>query len=79
MEPISSGGGVVVANGSVPASSPVTLDSGVYFWQALYFGDGLNDPSQSIPGLAIEIVLPPPCPQGFWWSRLCMANLGNVG
>jgi hypothetical protein len=75
LEPISSGGGVEVANGFVPGSNLVTLDSGVYFWQALYFGDALNGPSQSSPGLAIEIVLPPPCPLGFWWTNLCLANL----
>ncbi len=75
-EPVADGGQVTVAAGSVPASKPVTLGAGVYFWQALYSGDSLNAPSPSTDGVATEIVLPPPsCPIGFgWFSVRCFAN-----
>ena len=52
---LATGGTVDVTDGFVPASSPVPLDSGIYFWQATYSGDALNGPSQS--GLRSEEVI----------------------
>jgi len=69
-------GTVTVTNGSVPPSNPVTLGAGVYFWQALYSGDALDDASVSTMGADSAIVLAPPrCPLGAgWWSVLCFAG-----
>jgi hypothetical protein len=55
-DPIGFAGLVTVSSGSVPASEPVSLPQGVYLWQALYSGDGLNAPSSSTDGLATELV-----------------------
>jgi hypothetical protein len=79
-EPIADGGQVTVSSGSVPASNAVTFGSGVYFWQALYSGDSLNDPSAPTDGVATEIMLPPPpCPMGLSWMtiRCLMGQEGN--
>ena len=64
-----SGGTVNVTNGTVPASSAVTLSTaGTYYWKASYSGDSANGPSTSMCGTAGEIetvtpvTTPPPPP-----------------
>jgi hypothetical protein len=59
-QPIGFAGLVSVVSGSVPASLPVSLPTGIYLWQALYSGDAFNPPSTSTEGLATEIVGSPP-------------------
>jgi hypothetical protein len=57
MTSVASGGKVNVTDGSVPASSSVSLPtSGTYYWQAAYSGDSLNDPSTSTCGSEVETV-----------------------
>jgi hypothetical protein len=53
-----------VVNGVVSDSADVTLDPGVYFWQATYSGDARNQPSESELGSEMEIVLPIKHPHG---------------
>ncbi len=75
--PVASGGTVTVTGGSVPASQPVTLGAGTYFWQAQYSGDASNAASQSALGSEQEIVAGPvpTCPFGFiFQSVLCLAS-----
>jgi hypothetical protein len=48
---------VSVTGGSVPASSPVVLPQGTYFWQASYSGDALNDPQLSTCDAETSVVL----------------------
>ena len=66
---MASGGTVTVTDGVVPPSDAVTLDPGVYAWNASYSGDTLNAPSKSVRESGIEIVLPPEsnCPTGAGW------------
>ncbi len=74
--PAASGGTVAVTGGSVPASNPVTLGAGTYFWQAQYSGDAANAASQTALGSEQELVLSPvpTCPIGFiFQSVLCLA------
>ena len=47
---------VAVTDGGVPASSPVTLAAGTYYWQASYSGDSTNAPSTSTCGSEVETV-----------------------
>jgi hypothetical protein len=49
-----------VKEGTVGASSAVTLSSGTYYWQAEYWGDGVNGESTSKCGSEIEVIAPPP-------------------
>jgi hypothetical protein len=49
-------GGATVTSGLVPESSEVTLPTGTYYWQAVYFGDALNKASTSTCGVEIEKV-----------------------
>ncbi|HTZ09228.1 MAG TPA: hypothetical protein VMB72_09150 [Acidimicrobiales bacterium] len=78
--PVASGGRVKVTDGSVPASSAVTLGQGLYFWLASYSGDATNAPSSWLAGWATEDVLPPPCPTGFGWlSVACFARWQGGG
>ncbi|HTZ09180.1 MAG TPA: hypothetical protein VMB72_08910 [Acidimicrobiales bacterium] len=76
--PVASGGQVTVTGGTVPTSNPVTLPTGVFFWQATYSGDARNAPSSSTTGIATEIVEPPTtCPVGLGWlSVRCFAGPG---
>ncbi len=54
--PAGSGGTVNVTDGSVPASSAVTLAStGTYYWQASYSGDVANTSSTSACGVGDEV------------------------
>jgi serine/threonine-protein kinase len=48
---------VSVTDGTAPASTPVMLPQGTYFWTASYSGDGVNDPSQSACGTETSVVL----------------------
>ena len=73
---VASGGTVAVTDGSVPASNPVTLGPGTYFWQAQYSGDASNAPSQTAQGSEQEFVASPVtiCPFGFIFpSVLCLS------
>jgi hypothetical protein len=47
-----------VSHGGIPASSPLTLAAGKYYWQAAYSGDKLNAPSMSRCGEVVETILP---------------------
>ncbi len=47
---------VAVTDGGVPASTPVTLAAGTYYWQASYSGDSTNAPSKSTCGSEVETV-----------------------
>jgi hypothetical protein len=69
-------GTVTVSNGSVPASASVTQGPGIYFWQATYSGDALNNASQSTQGASAETVIgSPTCPVGFVFeSILCIGT-----
>jgi hypothetical protein len=69
-------GTVTVINGTVPPSHAVTLGAGVYFWQAFYSGDALDNASVSTLGADSAIVLAAPqCPAGTGWSSiLCFAG-----
>jgi hypothetical protein len=49
-------GGGEVASGAAEASVPVKLTAGTYYWQAVYFGDGVNSGSKSTCGSEIETV-----------------------
>ena len=53
----------ITTPGTLPASSPVTLTSGTYYWQASYSGAANNGPSTSTCGTAgeVETVAPPSC------------------
>jgi GDSL-like Lipase/Acylhydrolase family len=57
-ELVKEAGEVEVEGASVPASSGQTLEPGIYYWQAVYSGDGANYPSTSPCGVEIEMVLP---------------------
>ena len=47
----------IVTPGTLPASQPVTLATpGVYYWQAVYSGDALNNGSLSTCGSDVETV-----------------------
>ena len=74
-------GQVTVTNGTVPASNPVTLGAGVYFWQVSYSGDANNAPSHTDLGSQTEIVLPQSfCPTGVsWLSVMCFMHVGHHG
>jgi predicted lipoprotein with Yx(FWY)xxD motif len=80
-QPVAIGGTFDVDDGSIPASNPVTLGAGVYFWQASYSGDTLNGATRTTRGSETEIVLPPPrCAAGSgWWSARCVSgdDFGN--
>jgi len=52
-------GGASVEGESVPASSEVKLPAGVYYWKAVYSGDGVNQDSASACGSEIEVVMAP--------------------
>jgi hypothetical protein len=52
-------GGANVTGESVPASSKVKLPAGVYYWQAAYSGDEVNQDSTSSCGSATEVVSAP--------------------
>ncbi len=54
---LTTAGVFVVSHGWIPASSPLTLPAGKYYWQASYGGDKLNAPSQSQCGDVVETVL----------------------
>ncbi len=74
---VASGGTVTVTNGVVPPSDAVTLDPGVYAWNASYSGDTLNAPSKNVRESGIEIVLRPGsnCPTGAGWlSVRCFSD-----
>ena len=78
--PVASGGTVHVTNGTVPASNPVTLGPGTYFWQASYSGDTFNGPSESTIGTETEVVVPTPphCPIGLGWLTVwCLNSSGG--
>jgi Bacterial Ig-like domain (group 3) len=45
----------ITTPGTVPASDPVTLDTGTYYWQATYSGDPSNNASVSTCGAAGEV------------------------
>jgi len=45
-----------VTDGTIANSNPVTLDAGLYLWQASYSGDALNQASRS--QIATEFVIP---------------------
>jgi hypothetical protein len=55
---LTTAGVFIVSHGSVPASSPLTLPAGKYYWQASYSGDKLNAPSKSPCSEVVETVLP---------------------
>jgi hypothetical protein len=57
---VANAGTVTVTDGVVPNSDPITLPTGIYFWQAVYSGDANNGPSTSPGGSEIEIVIPAP-------------------
>jgi hypothetical protein len=46
----------IVTPGILPASSPVLLPPGTYYWRAMYSGDSNNSPSQSSCGPANEVL-----------------------
>ncbi len=46
--------------GFVPSSESQSLSPGVYYWQASYSGDSLNEPSVSSCGGEVETVVAPP-------------------
>jgi hypothetical protein len=57
---VTTGGAVTVTDGSVPASSAVSLTTpGTYYWQASYNGDTLNNGSLSACGSEVETVTAP--------------------
>ncbi|MDR3649521.1 MAG: hypothetical protein P4L20_10555 [Acidimicrobiales bacterium] len=79
-QPASSPDQVSVTNGSVPASSPVTLGTGVYFWRVSYSGDANNRPARTEQGAETEIVLPDYCPTGLsWLSVKCFSHAQGYG
>jgi hypothetical protein len=53
---VAEAGDVAVKGGSVSASSEEKLPPGTYYWQAVYFGDGLNHESASTCGSEIAVV-----------------------
>ncbi|HEY5709093.1 MAG TPA: SGNH/GDSL hydrolase family protein [Solirubrobacterales bacterium] len=57
-ELVTKAGKVTVSGGSVPASTPQTLEPGVYFWKAVYSGDSSNYESRSPCGSEILVVTP---------------------
>ncbi|HEY2714969.1 MAG TPA: hypothetical protein VGI73_01970 [Solirubrobacterales bacterium] len=57
-ELVEAAGEVSVAAGTVPPSSEVPLEPGIYFWQASYSGDGVNHASVSPCGSEGAVVLP---------------------
>jgi lysophospholipase L1-like esterase len=52
-------GKVTVEEGKVPPSEEEELEPGLYYWQATYSGDSVNDFSQSECGTEIGVVSPP--------------------
>ena len=58
-ELVTEAGEVTVAGESVPASNEVTLEPGVYYWQAVYSGDAVNLASTSPCGSEVALVVPP--------------------
>jgi GDSL-like Lipase/Acylhydrolase family len=58
-ELVEEAGKVTVKGTSVPASSELTLEPGIYYWQAVYSGDGTNHGSKSQCGSEIVAVSPP--------------------
>ena len=74
-------GEVEVAGGKVPASNPVTLSPGTYYWQASYGGDEANEKSSSTCGSEVETVEAPPTseePQPHWYSNGKLIPEGEV-
>jgi lysophospholipase L1-like esterase len=57
-ELVAEAGEVTVSGGTVPASTPQTLEPGLYFWKAEYSGDSSNYPSRSDCGEEILVVTP---------------------
>ncbi|HEX6752850.1 MAG TPA: SGNH/GDSL hydrolase family protein [Solirubrobacterales bacterium] len=55
-ELVAEAGKVTVSGGSVPASTPQTLEPGIYFWVAEYSGDSSNYESRSPCGAEILVV-----------------------
>jgi hypothetical protein len=53
---VTEAGNVTVTKGSIPASEEVMLPAGTYYWQAVYSGDSLNQPSTSVCGTEIATV-----------------------
>jgi lysophospholipase L1-like esterase len=49
---------VTVAGEFAPSSSEVTLPAGIYYWQAAYSGDGIDQGSTSACGTEITVVTP---------------------
>ena len=65
-DPVSSGPAQTFSGDDVPASNPVTLGAGTYYWQAVYSGDSVNAGSKSLcgPGDEVQTVsssAPPTC------------------
>jgi hypothetical protein len=58
-ELVTEAGEITVAGESVPASNPITLEPGVYYWQAIYSGDSFNLTSISPCRSEVEMVVPP--------------------
>ncbi len=50
---------VLVSGGSVPASSPVEVGLGTYYWRAFYLGDAHNSASETACGSEVETVSAP--------------------
>lgn len=57
-ELVAEAGKVTVTGGTVPASTPQTLEAGIYFWKAEYSGDASNYASRSSCGSEVLIVTP---------------------
>ena len=57
-ELVAEAGEVAVSGESVPASNELVLEPGVYFWQAFYSGDAVNQASTSPCGSEVALVTP---------------------